>query len=186
VCDRSNLRTSASTSTRTSRDPAGSAQALHRRDRLCRVLAFRPSADTPCPVHSQEPRLPSADRCHPTGHVPPSWFHTTSTASSTDTVAGMLQPAADRGSPPPTCLRLASQPATRPHQRIHPRTRTLQRYRLPPSETGLSPGLATSCREIGALCCRRLRPPTPVRASDLPLPHPLPKRPRVLRSQEVP
>jgi hypothetical protein len=149
VGDRYDPRTSASTSTRSSRDPAGATRTCRRRDRFCKVLAVRPSADTPCPVHSREPKLPSADRCHPTGRVPPSWFHTTSTVFSTGMVAGLLQPAADRGSPPPASLRLANQPTTRPLRRIHPRTRTLQRVRLPPSETGLAPGLTTSCRVTG-------------------------------------
>jgi hypothetical protein len=43
---------------------------------------LRPSADLTCLVHSREANLPSADRCQPIGHVPPSWFPTTSTVCS--------------------------------------------------------------------------------------------------------
>lgn len=42
----------------------------------------RPSADTPCLVHSREEKLPSVDRCHAIDHVPPSRFPTTSTVCS--------------------------------------------------------------------------------------------------------
>ena len=83
-------------------------------------------------------------------------------------------------------LRLANQTTTHPHRCNHPRTRTPQQVWPLPSETGLSPGVTTSCRENGALCCLWLRPPTPVGASDLTPPHSLPECPRVLRLLTVP
>jgi hypothetical protein len=100
VGDRCDPRTSASTTTRTSRDPAGSTAS-----RVANVIGcagcsrFAPPPICPELVHSQEQKLPSADQCHPTGLVPPSRFRTTSTVCSEDRVASLLHLATDRGSP---------------------------------------------------------------------------------------
>jgi hypothetical protein len=49
-------------------------------------------------VHSQEPRLPSGRRCHTPAHVPPSWFHTTTTVSSTRELRVCCTPQPTKGS----------------------------------------------------------------------------------------
>lgn len=54
----------------------------------------------------------SAHRCHTMGHVPPSWFLTTSTVCSAFTGAGLLHPATDPGvRRVSTALRLSVQQA---------------------------------------------------------------------------
>jgi len=60
-------------------------------------LERSPSSTCPARVHSQEPKLPSAQRCHAPGPVPPSWFLATSTVFSAHRVAGLLRPAANHG-----------------------------------------------------------------------------------------
>jgi len=53
----------------------------------------------PLRVHSQEPKLPSVRRCHPSNHVPPSWFRTTMTAYSTLRSRVCCTPQPAKGSP---------------------------------------------------------------------------------------
>jgi hypothetical protein len=50
-------------------------------------------------VHSREPRPPSARRCHTPVHVPPSWFHTTTTVSSARELRFCCTPQPVKGSP---------------------------------------------------------------------------------------
>jgi hypothetical protein len=50
-------------------------------------------------VHSREPRPPSDRRCHTPVHVPPSWFHTTTTVSSARELRVCCTPQPAKGSP---------------------------------------------------------------------------------------
>jgi hypothetical protein len=75
-----------------------------RSGRLLSWLYIAPPPASPRPkgrvfvcVHSKRPKPLSAQRYHPPGHVPPSWFLTTSTVFSAHKVAGLLHPAASHG-----------------------------------------------------------------------------------------
>jgi len=82
---------------------------------VCQVLAVRPSADLPCPVHSRV-RDPSADQCHSAGPVPPSCvLNTTTVCSKAGVRARGPLPAGVRC--PRRCRPLANQPTTPQTQR---------------------------------------------------------------------
>lgn len=100
-------------------------------------------------VHSQRPRPPSADRCHPIGPVPPSRFRNASTASSTCWIASVLQLAAGQGSPwfERRFHMLASQHESRPSSpgaltpESHPPARLVDRVTLESKPISTSPHL---------------------------------------------
>jgi hypothetical protein len=125
-----------------------------------RLAAHRPSVDTPSSVHSHGPasRPASATRCHPRRPVPPSWFRTTSAASSARSVAGLLHPAADPGVRPVSPGRLLHRVTTwvtRP-------SRLPRSPRRPFTPLEDSPSIAAVPRHRGR-CLRGVGPPLPGR-----------------------
>jgi hypothetical protein len=58
-----------------------------------------PPVGIPPGVHSQEPKLPSDQRCHTPVHVPPSWFRATSMVFSALELRVCCTPQPTKGSP---------------------------------------------------------------------------------------
>jgi hypothetical protein len=110
-------------------------------------------------VHSREPKPPSVRRCHAPALVPPSWFRTTSTGSSTRKLRVCCTPQPAKGSPrfllaaSPCRSRAARLAGCIPRDAVH----TLRRVPLASSRTASLQPLP-SCRYRPARRGSRPRP----------------------------